>query len=253
VFRVAMTTRGPRVGVAATRGVSANDPRPNASSANAARACLEHLCECLRALGVGTAGASRDPTALTAETLRRAKFDQPSSVAPLWRALHDLFLVAHAGFPEPSVAAETLRVLRDETAESVPIGREKRPRRRRRWTTRTKKSTRASRDASCVWRSTPGCTSYHIEMTTIEMTAKRTVAERFSWRSRGRRARWTCTRARARRPERGGVGNVPHKRRKRFETLVNENGAFSKGIVSGRRRSCLRTARTRRRARRAPS
>ena len=116
MFRVAMTTRGPRVGVAATRGVSANDPRPNASSANAARACLEHLCECLRALGVGTAGASRDPTALTAETLRRAKFDQPSSVAPLWRALHDLFLVAHAGFPEPSVAAETLRVLRDETA-----------------------------------------------------------------------------------------------------------------------------------------
>jgi hypothetical protein len=117
VFRVAMTTRGPRVGVAATRGVSANDPRPTASSANAARACLEHLCECLRALGVGTAGASRDPTALTAETLRRAKFDQPSSVAPLWRALHDLFLVAHAGFPEPSVAAETLRVLRDETAD----------------------------------------------------------------------------------------------------------------------------------------
>ncbi len=117
VFRVAMTTRGPRVGVAATRGVSANDPRPPASSANAARACLEHLCECLRALGVGTAGASRDPTALTAETLRRAKFDQPSSVAPLWRALHDLFLVAHAGFPEPSVAAETLRVLRDETAD----------------------------------------------------------------------------------------------------------------------------------------
>ena len=117
MFRVAMTTRGPRVGVAATRGVSANDPRPNASSANAARACLEHLCECLRALGVGTAGASRDPTALTAETLRRAKFDQPSSVAPLWRALHDLFLVAHAGFPEPSVAAETLRVLRDETAD----------------------------------------------------------------------------------------------------------------------------------------
>jgi hypothetical protein len=54
---------------------------------------------------------------LTAETLRRAKFDQPSSVAPLWRALHDLFLVAHAGFPEPSVAAETLRVLRDETAD----------------------------------------------------------------------------------------------------------------------------------------
>ena len=117
MFRVAMTTRGPRVGVAATRGVSANDPRPPASSANAARACLEHLCECLRALGVGTAGASRDPTALTAETLRRAKFDQPSSVAPLWRALHDLFLVAHAGFPEPSVAAETLRVLRDETAD----------------------------------------------------------------------------------------------------------------------------------------
>ena len=117
MFRVAMTTRGPRVGVAATRGVSASDPRPPASSANAARACLEHLCECLRALGVGTAGASRDPTALTAETLRRAKFDQPSSVAPLWRALHDLFLVAHAGFPEPSVAAETLRVLRDETAD----------------------------------------------------------------------------------------------------------------------------------------
>ena len=111
-----MTTRGPRVGVAATRGVSAGDPRPPASSANAARACLEHLCECLRALGVGTAGASRDHTALTAETLRRAKFDQPAAVAPLWRALHDLFLVAHAGFPEPSVAAETLRVLRDETA-----------------------------------------------------------------------------------------------------------------------------------------
>ena len=111
-----MTTRGPRVEVAATRGVSANDPRPNASSANAARACLEHLCECLRALGVGTAGASRDPTALTAETLRRAKFDQPAAAAPLWRALHDLFLVSHAGFPEPSVAAETLRVLRDETA-----------------------------------------------------------------------------------------------------------------------------------------
>ena len=112
-----MTTRAPRGGVAGTRGGSAGDPRPPASSANAARACLEHLCDCLRALGVGTAaGASHDPTALTAETLRRAKFDQPAAAAPLWRALHDLFLVSHAGFPEPSVAAETLRVLRDETA-----------------------------------------------------------------------------------------------------------------------------------------
>ena len=110
-----MTTRGPRGGVAATRGGSAGDPRPPASSANAARACLEHLCACLRALGVGTdAGATHDPTALTAETLRRAKFDQPAAAPPLWRALHDLFLVAHAGFPEPSVAAETLRSLRDE-------------------------------------------------------------------------------------------------------------------------------------------
>ena len=112
-----MTTRAPRGGVAGTRGGSAGDPRPPASSVNAARACLEHLCDCLRALGVGTAaGASHDPTALTAETLRRAKFDQPAAAAPLWRALHDLFLVSHAGFPEPSVAAETLRVLRDETA-----------------------------------------------------------------------------------------------------------------------------------------
>ena len=109
--------RPPRRRRGDARGGSAGDPRPPASSANAARACLEHLCAGLRALGVGTAaGASHDPTALTAETLRRAKFDQPAAAAPLWRALHDLFLVSHAGFPEPSVAAETLRVLRDETA-----------------------------------------------------------------------------------------------------------------------------------------
>ena len=113
-----MTTRGPRGAAAATRGESTVDPRPPASSANAARACLEHLCACLRALGVGTgAGATPDPTALTAETLRRAKFDQPAAAPPLWRALHDLFLVSHAGFPEPSVAAETLRALRDEAKD----------------------------------------------------------------------------------------------------------------------------------------
>ena len=118
----------PRGGVAGTRGGSAGDPRPPASSANAARACLEHLCDCLRALGVGTAaGASHDPTALTAETLRRAKFDQPAAAAPLWRALHDLFLVSHAGFPEPSVAAETLRVLRDETARREDVDENETP------------------------------------------------------------------------------------------------------------------------------
>ena len=123
-----MTTRAPRGGVAGTRGGSAGDPRPPASSANAARACLEHLCDCLRALGVGTAaGASHDPTALTAETLRRAKFDQPAAAAPLWRALHDLFLVSHAGFPEPSVAAETLRVLRDETARREDVDENETP------------------------------------------------------------------------------------------------------------------------------
>lgn len=127
-IRVAMTTRAPRGGVAGTRGGSAGDPRPPASSANAARACLEHLCDCLRALGVGTAaGASHDPTALTAETLRRAKFDQPAAAAPLWRALHDLFLVSHAGFPEPSVAAETLRVLRDETARREDVDENETP------------------------------------------------------------------------------------------------------------------------------
>ena len=94
-------------------------------------------------------------------------------------------------------------------------------------------------------------------MTTIEMRTKRTkrkktVAERFSWRSRGRRARWTCTRAR-----------TPIATRRRWECSsqttktckhsMTKKERFRKAFVSGRRRSCLRTARTRRRVRRAPS
>ena len=109
----------PRGGVAGTRGGSAGDPRPPASSANAARApCLEHLCDCLpRSASAPAAGASHDPTALTAETLRRAKFDQPAAAAPLWRACTTCSW-CRTRLPRASVAAETLRVLRDETARS---------------------------------------------------------------------------------------------------------------------------------------
>ena len=99
-------------------GASARAVRPPVS----ARACLEHLCRALASLGVGvvpTEDASRGSRdrprrALTAETLRRAKFDHPDASAPLWRAIHDLFLVCAAGFPNPSVAADALARVRGD-------------------------------------------------------------------------------------------------------------------------------------------
>jgi len=99
-------------------GASARAVRPPVS----ARACLEHLCRALASLGVGVvptevaSRGSRDRPrrALTAETLRRAKFDAPDASAPLWRAIHDLFLVCAAGFPNPSVAADALARVRGD-------------------------------------------------------------------------------------------------------------------------------------------
>jgi hypothetical protein len=120
-----MTTRAARGGSASTRG-DRGGAVPDAralkpSSTNAARACLEHLCDCLGRLGVGTSDGTKgdDPTALTAETLRRAKFDQPAARAPLWRALHDLCLAHRAGFPDAASVAETLRTLRASDAETA--------------------------------------------------------------------------------------------------------------------------------------
>ena len=49
-------------------------------------------CRVLRAVGVGS---------LSAETLRRAKFDKPEAAWPLWQALHDLLVVS----APPGVAA----------------------------------------------------------------------------------------------------------------------------------------------------
>ena len=48
-------------------------------------------CRVLRAFGVGS---------VSAETLRRAKFDKPEAAWPVWQALHDLLVVsASPGFP----------------------------------------------------------------------------------------------------------------------------------------------------------
>ena len=103
---------------------------PAAAPANAARVALEHLCRALRVLGVGGGapaprGAGSTPAWLTAETLRRAKFDHPESAAPLLRAVHDLLLVAIAGFPDARVAAETLDAI-DAGDRTTPGDRSKR-------------------------------------------------------------------------------------------------------------------------------
>ena len=103
---------------------------PAAAPANAARVALEHLCRALRVLGVGGGapaprGAGTTPAWLTAETLRRAKFDHPESAAPLLRAVHDLLLVAIAGFPDARVAAETLDAI-DAGDRTTPGDRSKR-------------------------------------------------------------------------------------------------------------------------------
>ena len=111
--------------MAASRDVVSGAPAHVLRPAVSARACLEHLCRALASLGVGvvpTEDASRGSgdrprRALTAETLRRAKFDHPDASAPLWRAIHDLFLVAAAGFPDPSVAADALARVRGDSAE----------------------------------------------------------------------------------------------------------------------------------------
>ena len=120
-------------------GASARAVRPPVS----ARACLEHLCRALASLGVGvvpTEDASRGSRdrprrALTAETLRRAKFDHPDASAPLWRAIHDLFLVCAAGFPNPSVAADALARVRGDAddVEDATCGGARAPPSRRGW------------------------------------------------------------------------------------------------------------------------
>jgi hypothetical protein len=51
-------------------------------------------CRVLRAVGVGS---------LTAELLRRAKFDKPEAAWPLWQALHDLIVLSAP--PEPGAPA----------------------------------------------------------------------------------------------------------------------------------------------------
>lgn len=118
------STRGPGVsGRTRDPGVksraTAKQP-PSTGSTNTARQCLEHLCDSLKRLGVGVnlSNGQTDPTALTPELLRRAKFDQPIAVAPLWRALHDLHLVQGAGFPEGQVCAEVLGVMREEDCDN---------------------------------------------------------------------------------------------------------------------------------------
>ncbi len=104
---------------------------PAAAPANAARVALEHLCRALRVLGVGggapapRGAGTGTPAWLTAETLRRAKFDHPESAAPLLRAVHDLLLVAIAGFPDARVAAETLDAI-DAGDRTTPGDRSKR-------------------------------------------------------------------------------------------------------------------------------
>jgi len=104
----------------------------SSSSSSSARACLEHLVRALNQLGVGlgaapsaggggrsedargrpsrTSSSKADRTrgALTSELLRRAKFGHASATSALWRALHDLALVAVAGFPDPEVAARAI-------------------------------------------------------------------------------------------------------------------------------------------------
>ena len=96
-----------------------------------ARACLEHLTRALAQLGVTTQStappiplhvgddSSKDPPFLTAETLRRAKFNHPAACAPLWRALHDLSLVGCAGFPDPDIARRALASAREASARSA--------------------------------------------------------------------------------------------------------------------------------------
>ena len=112
-----------------TPGAVASKPSTTTTrsgSSSSARACLEHLCRALSQLGVGTSSASsgektnnhnNDAVAvtvasLTAETLRRAKFNHESASAPLWRALHDLLIVGLAGYPDPATAATVIARVR---------------------------------------------------------------------------------------------------------------------------------------------
>lgn len=105
-----------------TNVAKASTPRAASSSA---RACLELLCRALSQLGVGLGdapgcagdddgdrGAGEGDGALTAETLRRAKFNHESATAPLWRALHDLVIVGIAGYPDPATAAAAIARVR---------------------------------------------------------------------------------------------------------------------------------------------
>ena len=134
------------VGIPARRRTSTVAAPSGASrgGATSARACLEHLCRALAQLGVGrgsvggghqqlASGSSsstpdRDGVdsvcagssdALVAETLRRAKFDQPSAAAPLWRTLHDLVVLGVAGFPDPDTATAALAKLRGHPVRNL--------------------------------------------------------------------------------------------------------------------------------------
>jgi hypothetical protein len=101
----------------------APSPSPSSSSSSA-RACLEHLCRALTQLGVGVVGGGGDGAcgALTAETLRRAKFNHASAAAPLWRALHDLLIVGLAGYPEPATAVGAIAHVRGVGREGSGVG-----------------------------------------------------------------------------------------------------------------------------------
>ena len=135
------------VGIPARRRTStvASGGGASRGGATSARACLEHLCRALAQLGVGrgsvggghqqqlASGSSsstpdRDGVesvcagssdALVAETLRRAKFDQPSAAAPLWRTLHDLVVLGVAGFPDPDTATAALAKLRGHPVRNL--------------------------------------------------------------------------------------------------------------------------------------
>lgn len=70
----------------------------------------------LRGLGVGVRPG------ISAELLRKAKFDSPDAVGPLRRALHDLVLLSLAGFPpSSSKALEAFWRGRETPAESTDL------------------------------------------------------------------------------------------------------------------------------------
>ncbi|KAK3264609.1 hypothetical protein CYMTET_26667 [Cymbomonas tetramitiformis] len=55
------------------------------------KSTIEYVVNLLRSLGV---------TNLTAETLRKGKFNDPGVASILWRALHDIIILSLAQFPE---------------------------------------------------------------------------------------------------------------------------------------------------------